>query len=413
MAGEPRTLCDIFLSAAACGKPSLLVSKVGGAWKSISAADFGFTVKALSLGLNGLGVQPGDRVAILSENRPEWAMADFAILCAGAWSVPIYPTLPAGQVAPLLNDCGAKAVFVSTLEQLGKILTIKAQCPTLDHVILIEGHPPRSRLHDLPRRRGSRPADAEMSPGVFEQRAARVKPEDVATIIYASGTTGEPKGAMLTHRNFVSNVVTGCEVIPFAADALALSFLPLSHVFERMVDYAYMHKTAAIAYAESIDKLAANFLELDPIASAPCPRLREGPREDHGEGGRGQRDPQEALHLGDRVGRARVAYMERGEPCHAASRARRRSPTRWSSRSPGRARDRLRLRRFGGAPLSRDLAEFFMGRRPVYEGYGLTRRRRSSASTGPGAATGDRRAGVGIEVKIAEDGEILTRGPPS
>ena len=100
MAGEPRTLCDIFLTAAACGKPTLLVSKVGGAWKSISAADFGFTVRALSLGLNGLGVQPGDRVAILSENRPEWAMADFAILCAGAWSVPIYPTLPAGQVAP-------------------------------------------------------------------------------------------------------------------------------------------------------------------------------------------------------------------------------------------------------------------------------------------------------------------------
>jgi len=101
MATEPRTLCDIFLNAAACGNPSLLISKVGGVWKSISAADFGFTVKALSLGLNGLGVQPGDRVAILSENRPEWAMADYAILCAGAWSVPIYPTLPAGQVVPL------------------------------------------------------------------------------------------------------------------------------------------------------------------------------------------------------------------------------------------------------------------------------------------------------------------------
>ena len=142
MANEPRTLCDIFLSAATGGKPDVQLSKVGGAWKPISAADFGFTIRALSLGLNSLGVQPGDRVAILSENRPEWAMADFAILCAGAWSVPIYSTLPANQIAPLLNDSGAKAIVCSTLEQLGKILTIKAQCAKLDRVILIEGNPP-------------------------------------------------------------------------------------------------------------------------------------------------------------------------------------------------------------------------------------------------------------------------------
>jgi long-chain acyl-CoA synthetase len=130
MSTEPRTLCDIFVAAASCGKPNLLISKVNGVWTPISAADFGFTVRALSLGLNALGMQPGDRVAILSENRPEWAMADYAILCAGGWSVPIYPTLPAGQVAPLLNDCGAKAIFVSTLEQLGKILTIRRSART-------------------------------------------------------------------------------------------------------------------------------------------------------------------------------------------------------------------------------------------------------------------------------------------
>ena len=200
MATEPRTLCDIFSIAASSGKPNLLISKVGGVWKPISAADFGFTVRALSLGLNGLGLQPGDRAAILSENRPEWAMADYAILCAGAWSVPIYPTLPAGQIAPLLNDCGAKAIFVSNLEQLGKILTIKAQVPTLDHVILIDGNPPGeagyTTFHAVVDR--GRPT-LEMSPDVFAQRAGRVKPEDVATIIYTSGTTGEPKGAMLTH----------------------------------------------------------------------------------------------------------------------------------------------------------------------------------------------------------------------
>ena len=118
MTKEIRTLCDIFLSAAASGKPDLLLSKVAGTWRPIAAADFGFTVRALSLGLNGLGLQPGDRIAILSENRPEWAMADYAIQCAGGWSVPIYPTLPAGQIAALLKDCAARALFVSTAEQL-------------------------------------------------------------------------------------------------------------------------------------------------------------------------------------------------------------------------------------------------------------------------------------------------------
>src|SRR5215471_17293548 len=127
MSGEPRTLCDIFLAAAESGKPDLMLSKSSGEWRPIVAKDFGFSVRALSLGLNGLGLQPGDRIAILSENRPEWAMADYAILCAGAWTVPIYPTLPASQIAPLLQDCAARAIFVSSLEQLGKILTIRAQ----------------------------------------------------------------------------------------------------------------------------------------------------------------------------------------------------------------------------------------------------------------------------------------------
>src|SRR5262249_44902596 len=205
----------IFLAAAASGKPDLLISKVGGVWKPISASDFGFTVRALSLGLNGLGLQPGERMAILSENRPEWAMSDYAILCAGAWSVPIYPTLPAHQVAPLLKDSGARAIFVSSLEQLGKILTVRGNCPALEYVITFEASPPRepgfltfSEAVD----RG-RPV-LDMNPAAFEQRARRVRPEDIATIIYTSGTTGEPKGAMLTHDNFVSNVLGSIQVVP-------------------------------------------------------------------------------------------------------------------------------------------------------------------------------------------------------
>ncbi len=417
MAVEPRTLCDIFLNAAACGKPSLFVSKVGGVWKSISAADFGFTVRALSLGLNGLGVQPGDRVAILSENRPEWAMVDYAILCAGAWSVPIYPTLPAGQVAPLLNDSGAKAIFVSKLEQLGKILTIKAQCPNLDHVILIEGSPPGepgyTTFHAVVDR--GRPT-VEMSPGVFEQRAARVKPEDVATIIYTSGTTGEPKGAMLTHGNFVSNVVTACEVIPFTAGTVAMSFLPLSHVFERMLDYAYTHKTAAIAYAESIDRLAANFHEINPHCFGAVPRVYEKVHARiMAKADAGSPITKRLFAWSVAVGRERVAYMERGQELP--------SGLAWKAKIA----DALVLKKIraalgtqfrfavsGGAPLSRDLAEFFIGAGvQIYEGYGLTETAPVICVNGPGrwrlGTVG--KALRGIEVRIAPDGEILSRGP--
>ena len=417
MGGEPRTLCDIFVAAAACGKPKLLLSKVGGAWKPISAADFGFTVRALSLGLNGLGIQPGDRVAILSENRPEWAMADFAILCAGAWSVPIYPTLPASQIAPLLNDCGARAIFVSTLEQLGKILTVRSQLPDLDHVILIEGNPPRepgyATFHEVVDR--GRPT-LEMSPGVFEQRAARVKPEDVATIIYTSGTTGEPKGAMLTHRNFVSNAIAGCEVVPFAFDAVALSFLPLSHVFERLTDYAYFHKGASIAYAESIDKLAANFLEVNPDCFAAVPRVYEKVHAKimaKAEAGGGMKRKIFAWALG--VARDRVPYLERGEsvPALLAAKARVADALVFTKIRAALGTN-FRFAVSGGAPLSRALAEFFIGAGvQIYEGYGLTETSPIICLNGPGrwrlGTVG--KALRGIEVRIAGDGEILTRGP--
>src|SRR5215467_2279363 len=219
MADEVRTLCDIFSRAAASSKPDLLISKVGGEWKPISASDFAYTVRALSLGLNALGIQPGDRVAILSENRPEWAMADFAAQCAGAASVPIYPTLPANQIGPLLKDCGARAIFVSSSEQLGKIMTIRKECPNLEYVLSIDSAPPQepgfltfAQVVDKGR------ATLEMSPRVFDQRAGRVRPEDLATIIYTSGTTGEPKGAMLTHNNFVSNVEGSIKVVPITGE---------------------------------------------------------------------------------------------------------------------------------------------------------------------------------------------------
>jgi long-chain acyl-CoA synthetase len=417
MSGEPRTLCDIFSAAAETGKPDLLISKVAGEWRPVSARDFGFTVRALSLGLNALGIQPEDRVAILSENRPEWPMADYAILCAGAWSVPIYPTLPAPQIAPLLNDSAARAIFVSTLEQLGKILTIRAQCAALEHVILLDGRPPGEPgfwdFHSVVDR--GRPT-LEMSPGLFEQRAARVKPDDVATIIYTSGTTGEPKGAMLTHSNFVSNVLAGCEVVPFTADAVALSFLPLSHVFERMLDYAYLHKGASIAYAESVEKLASNFTELNPHCFGAVPRVYEKVfARIMAKVEAGSPIKRRLFAWAARVGRERVPYVTSGEPMPAALARRAAIADALVFRKIRAALGtRFRFAVSGGAPLSPELAAFFVGAGvAVYEGYGLTETSPVIAVNGPGRW----RVGTvgkpirGVEVRIAQDGEILTRGP--
>jgi long-chain acyl-CoA synthetase len=417
MTAEIRTLCDVFLSASTSGKPDLLISKVGGTWTPISARDFGYTVRALSLGVNSLGIQPGERVAIMSENRPEWAMADYAILCAGAWTVPIYPTLPAAQIVPLLKDSGAKAIFVSNLEQLGKVLQIKAQVPALDHVIVTEGSPPGEpgyttfqALVDK-----GRPT-LDMNPGIFEQRAGRVKPEDVATIIYTSGTTGDSKGAMLTHGNLVSNIKSSLQVMPITGDAVGLSFLPLSHVFERTLDYAYLYRGASIAYAESVEKLKDNFVEVAPHCFALVPRVYEkvyGRIRDKVEAGSGLK--RKLFNWAVKVGKERLAYEERGEKVPASlARKARVADKLVLSKIRKVLGSRFRFAFSGAAPLSRELAQFFLGAGIViYEGYGLTETSPVIAVNGPGrwrlGTVG--RPIPGVEVVIAPDGEILTRGP--
>ena len=257
----------------------------------------------------------------------------------------------------------------------------------------------------------------EMSPAVFEQRAARVKPEDVATIIYTSGTTGEPKGAMLTHSNFVSNVTASCEVIPITGDAVALSFLPLSHVFERMLDYAYLYRGSSIAYAESIDKLARQLRRGQPARLRRGPaRLREGPRAHHGEGRGGQRPEEEALPLGRSASAASGSPTRSGgEPLPGGlARKAKIADKLVFSKIRHALGNRFRYAVSGGAPLARDLAEFFVGAGVmIYEGYGLTETSPVIAVNGPNAW---RLGTVGkplsnVEVKIAADGEILTRGP--
>jgi long-chain acyl-CoA synthetase len=272
-----RTLCDLFYDAVdTCDKPDHLLYKKDGAWRSISSAEFRRAVEELSLGLRALGLEPGDRVAILSENRPEWAFADLATLAAAAVDVPIYVSLTPPQVLYILNDSQARFVFVSNAAQAAKVAEVRAQAPAVRHVILMSGDEVPGTLSLAEVREKGRPA-LERYTGAVRARAAAAETDDLATIIYTSGTTGDPKGVMLSHANIVSNVDAAIAAFPvFGPRDVALSFLPLCHIFERMAGYyMMMSRGVTIAYAESVDTVPANMAEVRPTVMCSVPRLYE------------------------------------------------------------------------------------------------------------------------------------------
>ena len=281
---ESRTLCDIFYAAVDTHvKPAHLLRKAGGAWEGISSYDFRRAVEELSLGLRALGLEKGERVALLSENRPEWAFVDLATLTAGAVDVPIYATLTPAQVLYILSDSQARICVVSNVAQLRKVAEVRAQATHLKHVIRMDesagpapdGPAPDTLTLDEVRARG-REALAR-DPGAVRALAAEVKADDLATLIYTSGTTGDPKGVMLTHDNIVSNVRASLQVLSdFSAQDTALSFLPLCHIFERMAGYYLMLAAgASIAYAEGVEQVPANMAEVRPTLMCSVPRLYE------------------------------------------------------------------------------------------------------------------------------------------
>ncbi|MEO8578363.1 MAG: AMP-binding protein, partial [Gemmatimonadales bacterium] len=235
---EPGTLTELFFDAVKkYDKPDAMLVKRAGRYEPISSAEILRRVQHAALGLASMGVKKGDRVGILSENRPEWAIADYAALTNGVTDVPIYPTLPPDQVAYIFNDAGVIAVFVSTAAQAAKIAEIRSQVPSLLHVISFDevGAAADITLAKLEQRGAA--IETPQSVEQYRANALSVKPDDLATLIYTSGTTGNPKGVMLTHNNIRSNVeVTRCKM-PFEASDVALSFLPLSHIFQRMGDY--------------------------------------------------------------------------------------------------------------------------------------------------------------------------------
>ena len=273
----PGTLNQLFFDAVTkFNRTDALQVKIGGVYKSISHNEVAERVRHAARGLFSLGVRRGDRVAILAENRPEWAVADFACLTAGMTDVPIYPTLPADQIAYILKDSGAVAIFVSTKIQAEKIREIRSQLPSLKTVISFDDVPGLANMSIAELERQGAHGESNNSISAYREDALTTKPDDIATIIYTSGTTGEPKGVMLTHDNIFSNVAASRTKIPFEGADTALSFLPLSHIFERMGGHYLMFATGtSIAYAESIDTVPVNLAEVRPTIVLSVPRLYE------------------------------------------------------------------------------------------------------------------------------------------
>jgi len=415
----PSTLNKLFFDAIGkFNKPDALQYKKSGAFTPISSRDLADRVRQVALGLLDAGVRRGDRVAILSENRPEWAIVDYASLTAGLTDVPIYPTLPAEQIPYILNDAGAVAVFTSSPEQAAKIAEVRSRCTSLRYVIGFgeSKRPGEDFTLDEIRSRG-RTADNDRSEREYRERALAVKPDDLATLIYTSGTTGEPKGVMLTHDNIYSNVMAAAAVIPFGGKDTCLSFLPLSHIFERMAGhYLMLHTGTTIAYAESIDTVPIDMQTVRPTLVLSVPRLYEKMY---------ARVLDNALSGG--AVKSRIFFWARGvAEKWADERLAGREPRGMLARkyaiaqklvfSKLKARTGGQLRYFvsGGAPLASEINKFFYAAGLVIlEGYGLTETSPVITVNTPAnfriGSVG--KAVPGAEVRIAAEGEILTKGP--
>ena len=415
---EIKTLNDIYTVTCTLERPAATKYKRGGQWVDTSVDELRDTVRYFATGLYHLGLKPGDRVAILSENRPEWAMADFAILASAAVTVPVYPTLLGWQIEYILNDSGAVAVICSNEEQMKKVAGIRDHCPHIHNVIVCDPPPtlPDGVLSFEAVVDTGRRADDAAARARFDELRAKPKPGDVATLVYTSGTTGNPKGAMLTHGNVASNVLATCKVLPIEHGMTGLSILPLSHILERMGDYCYFYRGCTIAYAESVLKVSDNLREIRPDVFAAVPRLFEKMRTAILDNVAVQPASKQKIFkwaLG--IAERRLPYRLNGKPMPFGLGIKSAIADKLVFRKIlDRLGGRVKMVLSGGAPLSAELAAFFIGAGlEIYEGYGLTETSPVIAVNTPQA----RRVGTvgriipGVEVKIAEDGEILSRGP--
>jgi long-chain acyl-CoA synthetase len=410
----PETLNDL-LRGVAAARPDLEVLRfnAGGTWTGLTGRELAARVRNAALGLYSQGVRKDDRVALLAESGPEWTITDFAILSIGAINVPIYPTQAVPQVEYILSESEPKLLFVSTARQFKRVSSVLDQFPAL-RVIPFQALPTLDSSLAKLEEEGARQAAAQ--PGLHDQLSAGVKGSDLASIIYTSGTTGEPKGVMLTHRNILFNALASGEFLKIESDNSMLSFLPLSHILERMVLYLCLHFGVQINYAGGIETVIKDLATVRPTLMSAVPRMLEkvyGRIQKKGAAGSGFERRAFEWSLG--IARKAATLENEGRRPGPLLRLERIAADRLVL---GKIRDAFggRMRRLvsGGAALPADLAQVFIGAGvPVLQGYGMT-------ETSPVIAVNsldENRIGTvgkplpGIDVAIAEDGEILTRGP--
>jgi long-chain acyl-CoA synthetase len=417
-----RTIADLpFHFMGRFQKPVFMGRCRSGAVDSMSSKELFERVRDVSLGLTALGLARGDRVALISESRPEWTITDLAVITGGGVTVPIYPTLSSAQVRYILHDCGAKIAVVSTRLQLEKIQEIRHQLPALQALVQIEPGPPGASpsllSFDDVAERGHARMMAEWGAGrEFRDFARQVQPEDLATIIYTSGTTGEPKGVMLSQGSLVANMYAGAEALDVHQDDVALSFLPLSHAFERMVGYVYLLRGVTVIFAESFDTIGRDVALVKPTVFTGVPRVYEKLHARMMEKGQSGSAPKSAIfRWAAGVAAARGRAILRGKaPSPLVSLQTALADRLVFAKIRAGVGGRLRYLVSGSAPLSVGIAEFFHGvGLNIIEGYGLTETAPILTVNPPAAP----RAGTvgkavpGVELRIAADGEILARGP--
>ncbi|HEY8713838.1 MAG TPA: long-chain fatty acid--CoA ligase [Candidatus Acidoferrum sp.] len=394
--------------------PRAQMFRRGDRWEAIASAEFLRRVAGLSSALVELGVKSGDRVGIFSANRPEWHTADFAITGAGGVSVPVYFNESPQRMTYILNHSEAKIVFVSGVEQLRKLLKCRAELAQAEHIIAADAEPelPAECLRYETLIAGAGGTDIAS----YRMRAAQVLPGQLSSLIYTSGTTGEPKGVMLTHNNFCSNVTdTHKEIRLNSTTDLALSFLPLAHVYGRMIDYSFLFHGVTVAYVEAVEQVSQAMLELRPTTMAAVPRVFEKMYTRIVEqGSRAQGIKRMLFDWGMRVASRSAKWRCGVQAAPLSVRAQ------WKladalvfSKIRAATGGRLRTVLSGGAPLSQELTEFFWAVGiPIYQGYGLTETSPVLTSNYPKNRPGSSGKAIpNVELKIGADGEILARGP--
>ena len=403
---EIRTLADIFFRSVEHDVERHVLFKRDAGWQVISSRQLHGYVATLARTLKQWGIEKGDRVAILSENRPEWMIADFACVTSGIADVPIYTTLTAEQTLYLLKDSGAKVIFVSTLEQLRKVQSIQGQT-ALEKIVVMDEVAEINAIRMWPLLES---ASLEHDPQ-FDEQARQVQPEDLATLIYTSGTTGTSKGVMLTHGNLTSCAIMASKQAEWEPGDVYLSFLPLSHVTARHVDYVCYLDGVTIVYCADFNQLPQMLQEARPTIIVSVPRVYEKVRQEaERRAGHGLR--RKIFDWAVRVGEGHRDEIARGEtPKSFAWELANKLVFQKIRRGFG---GRSRAYFSGGAPLGRDMAEWFCSVGiPIMEGYGLTETSPTLSVNRRGAfrigSVG--KVNEGLQLKLAEDGEILVKGP--